>query len=394
MSDFFFYYFLYIFKSGALVDAAVKMGFEFRGKSKKSYLLKFPPVVSKTFASKTSGKDHHRKGSSVVLPPSSSSSSNEYTHIEVLVVLEFNSDRKRNSVIVRLPNGNIKMYSKGADATMLPLLHPNTDKEFIKTTLAHMKDFAAEGLRTLVVAQRDVTEKEYETWRPKYDAALNEMGDRQAKIDEAAAEMEHDRQLIGATAIEDKLQEGVPDCIEMLRKAGMKIWVLTGDKQETAINIAFACKLLTPQMQMVIVNGNENEKIKKHISLLSHAFANVRPTDFMKYGLVIEGSALSYCLSDDLISETLSVCLKCGVVVCCRVSPKQKGIICCVILSLFPSYIDILLLKLMLLERFVTTRLPQHFPLGTGLMMCLFKLFLYLLFFFFFLHIILSVFFC
>jgi phospholipid-transporting ATPase len=188
-----------------------------------------------------------------------------------------------------------------------------------------MYDFATEGLRTLLLASRTIPEEEFTLWEPVYCAALNVLSDRQKTVDKAAAMIEKDLELIGATAIEDKLQEGVPNCIEMLRKAGLKMWVLTGDKQETAINIAYACKLITKNMQTIVVDGSSVSHIKKHVRALAHAFAPVSSASFMNYALIIEGSALSACLSDELLSDTLSVCVKCSVVICCRVSPKQKG---------------------------------------------------------------------
>jgi phospholipid-transporting ATPase len=243
---------------------------------------------------------------------------------EILHVLEFNSDRKRNSVVVRLPNGDIRIYSKGADATMKPLLS-SSSQALLTTTIEHMCDFATEGLRTMVVASRVIPKAEFLKWEPVYNSSLNRLTDRQAAVDAAAALIEKDLELIGATAIEDKLQEGVPDCIEMLRKAGMKVWVLTGDKQETAVNIAFACKLLTNKMQIVTIEGTSADDVRSHVRSLAHSFVSVPHSSFMNYALVVEGSALSLCLSDELVSEMLSICVKCGVVVCCRVSPKQKG---------------------------------------------------------------------
>jgi magnesium-transporting ATPase (P-type) len=104
----------------------------------------------------------------------------------------------------------------------------------------------------------------------------------------------------------------------------IKVWVLTGDKTETAVNIGFGCKLLTNDMQLVNISGDDNKKIKSQINALAQQFANVSADYFMQYGLIIEGSALSYCLSDELVSQTLSICMKCGVVICCRVTPIQK----------------------------------------------------------------------
>lgn len=74
------------------------------------------------------------------------------------------------------------------------------------------------------------------------------------KIEEAANLIERKLKLIGATAIEDKLQDGVPEAIATLLKADINIWVLTGDKQETAINIGYSCRLISQGMQIIILN--------------------------------------------------------------------------------------------------------------------------------------------
>ena len=107
-----------------------------------------------------------------------------------------------------------------------------------------MDTFAKEGLRTLLIIERTMEEDEYAAWSAEYTAALNSISDREAKVDKVAAKLEKDFKLVGSTALEDKLQDGVPDAIEMIRRAGIKLWVLTGDKIETAINIGYSCKLL------------------------------------------------------------------------------------------------------------------------------------------------------
>ncbi|KAJ0677913.1 putative P-type phospholipid transporter [Helianthus annuus] len=156
---------------------------------------------------------------------------------ELLNVLEFNSARKRMSVIVKDDDGKLLLLSKGADSVMFARLAKN-GRKFEENTKKHVNQYADAGLRTLILAYRELTDEEYEAFNEKFTEAKNSVSaDRDDLIDEATAEIEKDLILLGATAVEDKLQKGVPECIDKLAQAGIKIWVLTGDKMETAINI-------------------------------------------------------------------------------------------------------------------------------------------------------------
>ena len=168
---------------------------------------------------------------------------------EILNVCEFNSTRKRMSTIVRGPDGRIKIFCKGADTVILERL---SDKQpYTEKTLLHLEDYATEGLRTLCIAYRDVPDAEYRQWVSIYDQAAATINGRGEALDKAAELIEKDMFLLGATAIEDKLQDGVPDTIHTLQMAGIKVWVLTGDRQETAINIGMSCKLISESMNLV-----------------------------------------------------------------------------------------------------------------------------------------------
>jgi phospholipid-transporting ATPase len=180
---------------------------------------------------------------------------------EILNVCEFNSTRKRMSVVVRGPDKRIKLYTKGADTVIYERLAPN--QAFNEPTLAHLEvscevricthvqDYATEGLRTLCLAYREVPEEEYRNWAAMYDNAASQLSGRSDALDKTAEIIEQNLHLLGATAIEDKLQEGVPDAIHTLQQAGIKIWVLTGDRQETAINIGLSCRLISESMNLV-----------------------------------------------------------------------------------------------------------------------------------------------
>ena len=161
---------------------------------------------------------------------------------ELLQVCEFTSARKRMSTVVREPSGRIVVYCKGADTVMLPRLSPAC--AHVDATLQHLEAYASEGLRTLCVAMRALDAGEYEAWARRYEQAAAQLDGRRAALDAVAEELEQDLELLGATAIEDKLQDGVPETIATLQTAGIRVWVLTGDRQETAINIGYSLSLI------------------------------------------------------------------------------------------------------------------------------------------------------
>ena len=177
---------------------------------------------------------------------------------------EFDSVRKRMSVVIRFPDNSVKVLVKGADSSMFSILGESMNEgDYVETaTQNHLCQYASLGLRTLVLAARDLTDVELEEWQRKYEDASTSLTDRSAKLRQTAGLIECNLRLLGATGIEDKLQDGVPEAIESLRQAGIKVWVLTGDKQETAISIGLSCKLLTADMQQIIINGNSEQECR------------------------------------------------------------------------------------------------------------------------------------
>lgn len=189
----------------------------------------------------------------------------DYLEIEVmgqierwapLKMLEFNSTRKRMSVLFRSPDGRIVLFCKGADSVIYKRLAKEYDQDggtdskekkkeegkdvmapplltpaqLKAKTAADMEVFANTGLRTLCIAYRYLSEQEYFTWVRRYDEAVAMTGEsRDEEIDKAQEEVERELKILGATALEDKLQEGVPEAIEMLHRAGIKLWILTGE---------------------------------------------------------------------------------------------------------------------------------------------------------------------
>ena len=161
---------------------------------------------------------------------------------ELLCILDFNNVRKRMSVIVR-HEGRIRLYCKGADNVILERLAPN-QQELVQETQEHLDKFAMEGLRTLLLGFKDLSQRQFEDWKLEHHKAAVALEDRDDKLDAIYDVIEKDLVLLGATAIEDKLQDGVSETIANLQLAGIKVWVLTGDKQETAINIGYSSNLL------------------------------------------------------------------------------------------------------------------------------------------------------
>ncbi|TFK80361.1 phospholipid-translocating P-type ATPase [Polyporus arcularius HHB13444] len=264
---------------------------------------------------------HTRKPKSVFVNVNGSSL--EY---EILNVCEFNSTRKRMSTVVRCPDGKLKLFCKGADTVILERVSEN--QPFTEKTLLHLEDYATDGLRTLCIAYRDIPEAEYRQWSTIYDQAAATINGRGDALDKAAELIERDLFLLGATAIEDKLQEGVPDTIHTLQMAGIKVWVLTGDRQETAINIGMSCRLISESMNLVIVNEETAHETQDFITKRLSALKNQRSAgDQEDLALVIDGKSLTFALEKEISKTFLELAILCKAVICCRVSPLQKALV-------------------------------------------------------------------
>ncbi|TKS72135.1 Phospholipid-transporting ATPase IA [Collichthys lucidus] len=274
---------------GALVRAARNLGFVFSGRTPDSVIMEMLGTEEK---------------------------------YELLHVLEFTSVRKRMSVIMRTPSGKIRLYCKGADTVIYDRLADSS--RYKEITLKHLEQFATEGLRTLCFAVADVSESSYKQWLEDYHRASTSLQNRALKLGESYELIERNLQLLGATAIEDKLQDKVPETIETLMKADIKIWILTGDKQETAINIGHSCKLLTKNMGMLVINEDTldrtRETLSHHCGMLGDAL--YKENDF---ALIIDGKTLKYALTFGVRQYFLDLALSCKAVICCRVSPLQKS---------------------------------------------------------------------
>lgn len=250
---------------------------------------------------------------------------NEY---ELLAVCEFNSTRKRMSTIYRCPDGKVRCYCKGADTVILERL--NDQNPHVEATLRHLEEYASEGLRTLCLAMREIPEQEFQEWYAIFDKASTTVGGNRAdELDKASELIEKDFYLLGATAIEDRLQDGVPETIHTLQQAGIKVWVLTGDRQETAINIGMSCKLLSEDMMLLIVNEESaaatRDNLQKKIDAIKTQGDGTIETETL--ALIIDGKSLTYALEKDMEKMFLELAVMCKAVICCRVSPLQKALV-------------------------------------------------------------------
>ncbi|KAI9728365.1 MAG: hypothetical protein M1828_003765 [Chrysothrix sp. TS-e1954] len=192
----------------------------------------------------------------------------------------------------------------------------------LKQCLQHVDEFSAEGLRTLLYGCRFVPEEEYDTWSATYRTATTSISDRQASIEKAAELIERGLELVGATAIEDKLQEGVPETIDKLRRANIKIWMLTGDKRETAINIGHACRLIKDYSTITVLDHRTGRVAKEIANMLAETEHNTIAHSVV----VIDGETLTNIDNDRLLHPAfLSLAIVADTLICCRASPAQKA---------------------------------------------------------------------
>ncbi|XP_028326612.1 LOW QUALITY PROTEIN: phospholipid-transporting ATPase ID [Gouania willdenowi] len=339
---------------GALVTAARNFGFVFRSRT--------PRTITTTEMGRT-------------------------VTYSLLAILDFNNIRKRMSVIVRNPEGKIRLYCKGADTVLLERLHPS-NQELMAVTSDHLNDYAADGLRTLALAYKDLSEDDWEEWSESHSNAEKSTDYREDRLASAYEQIEQEMMLLGATAIEDKLQEGVPETIAVLSLANIKIWVLTGDKQETAVNIGYSCKMLTDDMtEVFIISGHTVHSVRQELrnarkrmlelsqkkdgekvegmegwgeacfrtngfedgqkgdgtaeragggggggegNYLQRSQHSSHSSNFMdiisgECALVINGYSLAHALEADMEVEFVSTACACKAVICCRVTPLQKA---------------------------------------------------------------------
>ncbi|KAJ6622908.1 hypothetical protein B0H10DRAFT_2213939 [Mycena sp. CBHHK59/15] len=342
----------------ALVQAAADVGYVFKGREREVLLLQTP-----------------------------FSEPGQVEHYELLNILEFTSARKRMSVVLRKlgsdadaldgqgGNGRLLLLSKGADNVIFERLKKGSGEELMAQTEKHLDEFAGNGLRTLTLAYKVLQEDEYAAWNDRYHEATVALDNREELIESVSDEIEHDLRLLGATAIEDRLQDGVPETIADLKRAGIKVWVATGDKLETAIAIGHSTNLIGKESNIIVIRGGDDrsrpvyeqmtravEEFFPESGILddegvvvpghaprtsSSSYGQERPHPLRRidtgissivgsnngdrpggFVLVIDGTALGHALVDEPHkSLLLRLAMLCEGVICCRVSPLQKALV-------------------------------------------------------------------
>ena len=185
----------------------------------------------------------------------------------------------------------------------------------------HINSFATQGLRTLLFAHKDISEADYASWKELYQDAVTSLVNRQERKEIAGDLIEQGLDLLGASAIEDKLQKGVPETIDKLRRANMKIWMLTGDKRETAINIAHSARICEPGSEIFILDASKGS-LEDQLDRLAVA---MDVGDFHSV-VVVDGSTLSLLETNPTLTNVFySLIINTDSVICCRASPAQKA---------------------------------------------------------------------
>ncbi|KAF6198978.1 hypothetical protein GE061_007001 [Apolygus lucorum] len=252
---------------------------------------------------------------------------------ELLKILPFDSARKCMSVIVRKPVTNeIVVYTKGADSAIFPrLVNPSAES----LTEGQIQWYSSQGLRVLAMAYRVISEEEWPELKASLDTAVSAPA-----IKQAYAAVESGLTLIGGTGIEDRLQEGVPETLKCLRIAGIVVWVLTGDKIETATNVALSSGLFSPSTDTLRLAARSKHSAEAAIHFYkaeldrinprSDSTTATRPSKALRpKAVIIDGKTLTFVLDprSGLTQPFLELTKYCSAVLCCRVTPLQKAYI-------------------------------------------------------------------
>jgi phospholipid-translocating P-type ATPase (flippase) len=353
---------------GALADAAGALGFRFADRN-----------ATHLFVNQDSRSMPDDAGDRVAAPKPNGSDKEASGHFslerrkyECLAINAFNSTRKRSSMVVRTPSGRVLLLVKGADNVMLDRSERGPGGYPVLSD--HLTQFSKEGLRTLVFGVRELEEAEAMQWLSEYRTAACALEDRRGALMRVAEKIEGKKgdtflRILGASAIEDKLQVGVGDTIATCHRAGIKLWVLTGDKMETAINIGYSCRVLSRDDMKILkmkhdpkaTSRQNRERIARDLGIIvgqirkikAGAAADARAAlatqrsrrastlgagalsdleilepDIANLALVVTGPVLDFVLDDDsLRAHLLEIGRETKVVIACRVSPLQKALL-------------------------------------------------------------------
>ena len=276
---------------------------------------------------------------------------------EVLKVFGFSSERKRMSIIVRSPSGKIKMYTKGADCEIMKRLSiKNNNLNYINAINKYLQNFSENGYRTLMIAYKIIDEKVYKEWIHKFHKDEKYNKNNTLLLEQYFDSFERDLELLGGTVVEDQLQDEVPETIQDILNANIKIWVLTGDKKSTADIIGRKCKLINEHQKVFklylcseknvekIINEFFNQFTKfinecrnKYFNDLNFDLFSVNSNALLQnlpskkniyepFSVLIESPILcDLFLNEQLTNKFFSICQHANTVIFCRVSPSQKS---------------------------------------------------------------------
>jgi phospholipid-translocating ATPase len=250
---------------------------------------------------------------------------NNLEEYEVLANFPFSSDTKRMGIILKNKiHGHIIYYLKGAENVMLKFVK----KEYVSYIAENAENLAVKGLRTLVLSQKIISQEDFDIWNREYSEALTSMENRKEKINTAISKLENNMDFLCVTGVEDLLQDEVAATIDNLRNAGMKIWMLTGDKVETATCISISAGIKAKNHKIFTIKNDEfNEDPQTNVEKLKEKFSDYKKKiELDQYIFIIDGDTLDLALKN-CEDEFFTTAMLAPSVVCCRCSPTQKRII-------------------------------------------------------------------
>ena len=248
---------------------------------------------------------------------------------KILAEIPFTSERKKLTIIAENPQGQVFIFTKGADMVILPMIRTPGDSNEV------LLGYAREGLRTLVMAGKELKKAKLDAWMAEYSkVVLSNSQSKDEELDQVAKKIEKRLKLFGVSAIEDKLQDGVAEAIDLLVQAQIQVWMITGDKEETAEEIAKSCNMLSNSTELIEIFSPSAEAVHSLVqfkfdkySLEGKTYPDLkRLKDQLKLSISINGIALSAVLSDPgLKSKFFKLAFISQTCICCRMSPAQKS---------------------------------------------------------------------
>ena len=257
-------------------------------------------------------------------------SADNIEEFEVLANFPFSSDTKRMGIILKnKKHGHIIYYLKGAENVMMKFVK----KEYIGYIKENAENLATKGLRTLVLTQKIISKEDFEAWNREYQDATSSMENRKEKIAQTVSKLENNMDFLCVTGVEDLLQDDVANTIDNLRNAGMKVWMLTGDKVETATCISISAGIKAKNQKIFTItydslsDYDDRDNTEKKLAKLKELFEEYNKKIMHEPHLfIIDGDSLDLALKQ-CEKEFFTTAMKALSVVCCRCSPTQKRII-------------------------------------------------------------------